>query len=708
MNEIKAGVLLSLKDQFSQGIKNAGSGVEAFQSRAASAIKKVDQAFSGLKTAAGAIGVSFSVGSAAREIINLDAKMTAFGTTMNMSAERVNKLKQSLFDTAVASNVKIGTDELMAAMDSIAERTGGAEFIEANMRNLGIAIRATGAAGSDIGGLYSEIQKMGLSAEEAATAVSTLAVQGNNGAFVMKDLASLGPRTIAAYTATGRSGTKALVEMGAALQVIRRGTGSSEQAATAFEAVMRNLTSPDKQQKLRLLGVEVRDGLTKEFRPITEIMTEIVEKSGGSLETLGTIFDSEAVRAFNSAIGEYQKTGVVSSFKEFNDMLDDGSYLENAAARNANTLAANLKNVQTAFVKFVNSEPIGVLEKLNKLFNYLSENPERFNKVFGAIAVGLTSIVAVKGAARIIDLISGIKNLKSGGGNINIGSNIGGNGMPVYVTNWGGKAGASPFPSSGAASQSSDFSVSTKKTPTGKPAGTPLGQSKIPKGVMGRAAGAGALSAAFVALPQMYNEIKEVNANEDMTKKEKNIARGGAVGEAVGKIGGAAAGAAAGAAIGSIIPGIGTLIGAGVGGLIGYFGGKGGRLLGEKIGEAVSGKEDDEESLKLNMKKSGMSDDEISRFMEELKKQDNKGTYNLKDMAVSMAELPPEIRKQYYSGELKYTGQQTTANLEGAADVNLHLTLDDNRAKVSATTSRNTARNIRVNTGSVIEAREML
>ncbi|MBR0100230.1 MAG: hypothetical protein IJP90_11030, partial [Treponema sp.] len=108
------------------------------------------------------------------------------------------------------------------------------------------------------------------------------------------------------------------------------------------------------------------------------------------------------------------------------------------------------------------------------------------------------------------------------------------------------------------------------------------------------------------------------------------------------------------------------------------------------------------------MKKSGMSDDEISRFMEELKKQDNKGTYNLKDMADSMAELPPEIRKQYYSGELKYTGQQTTANLEGAADVNLHLTLDDNRTKVSATTSRNTARNIRVNTGSVIEAREML
>ena len=724
MNEIKAGVLLSLKDQFSQGIKNAGSGVEAFQSRAASAIKKVDQAFSGLKTAAGAIGVSFSVGSAAREIINLDAKMTAFGTTMNMSAERVNKLKQSLFDTAVASNVKIGTDELMAAMDSIAERTGDAEFIEANMRNLGIAIRATGAAGSDIGGLYSEIQKMGLSAEEAATAVSTLAVQGNNGAFVMKDLASLGPRTIAAYTATGRSGTKALVEMGAALQVIRRGTGSSEQAATAFEAVMRNLTSPDKQQKLKLLGVEVRDGLTKEFRPITEIMTEIVEKSGGSLETLGTIFDSEAVRAFNSAIGEYQKTGVVSSFKEFNDMLDDGSYLENAAARNANTLAANLKNVQTAFVKFVNSEPIGVLEKLNKLFNYLSENPERFNKVFGAIAVGLTSIVAVKGAARIIDLISGIKNLKSGGGNMTIGSNIGGNGMPVYVTNWGGKAGASPFPSSGSVGKQQPVS----KTPTGQAAGTPLNAgsqgntfqkmggaaSQAVRGISKKQfAGAGALAAvgeAMIAIPRAKDEIDAINADETMSKKEKATAKGGAVGDAagsvagaaIGGIGGMAAGAAAGAAIGSIVPGLGTAAGLIVGGLVGLIGtklgGMAGRKLGEKIGSAVAG--DDEE--KHSQKSLYYEENSMPPFIEHQK---TDFTYSLHPSVISENQLPPEITNTYMTGEPKWNGMNMNAELSGTADVNLHLTLDDNRTMFTAETSQNTARNIRVNTGSAVDAR---
>lgn len=703
MNEIKTGVMLSLKDKFSQGIKSAGSGVEAFASKAASAIQGVDKAFSGLGTAMGALGVSLSVGSAAQEIINLDAKMTAFGTTMNMSAERVNQLKQSLFDTAVTSNVKIGTDELMAAMDAIAERTGDAEFIEANIRNLGIAIRATGAAGADIGGLYSEIQKMGLSAEEAATAVSTLAVQGNNGAFVMRDLASLGPRTIAAYTATGRSGTKALVEMGAALQVIRRGTGSSEQAATAFEAVMRNLTSPDKQQKLRALGVSVRDDLTKEFRPITELMTEIVEKSGGSLETLGMIFDSEAVRAFNSAIGEYQKTGVVSSFKEFNDMLDDGSYLEKAAANNANTLAANLKNVSTSFVKFVNSEPIGVLEKLNKLLNYLSEDPERFSKVFTGIATGLTAIVAVKGAARIIDLVSGIKKLKSGG-NINIGSNLGGAGMPVYVTNWGGKAGASPFPSSGSASQNMG------RTPTGQPAGTPLNAgsqgntfqkmggaaNQAVRGIsMKQFAGAGALAAvgeAMIAIPRAKDEIDAINANETMSKKEKATAKGGAVGDAagsvagaaIGGVGGMAAGAAAGAAIGSIVPGLGTAAGLIVGGLVGLIGtklgGMAGRKLGEKIGSAVAG--NDEEQL--------------SSALEE----------QLPSNMIPSDTLPSEITQQYAVDAQQWQG--VNAELTGSADLNLHVTLDDKRTVLSAETSRNTFRNINVNTGSAVEARKGL
>lgn len=100
MSEIKAGVLLSLKDKFSQGIKNAGSGVEAFASKAAFAVKGIDKAFSGLGTAAGALGVSLSVGAATKEIISLDNRLTRIGLTADASAEQIAVLKQKVFDAA--------------------------------------------------------------------------------------------------------------------------------------------------------------------------------------------------------------------------------------------------------------------------------------------------------------------------------------------------------------------------------------------------------------------------------------------------------------------------------------------------------------------------------------------------------------------------------------------------------------------------------
>ena len=112
----------------------------------------------------------------------------------------------------------------------------------------------------------------------------------------------------------------------------------------------------------------------------------------------------------------------------------------------------------------------------------------------------------------------------------------------------------------------------------------------------------------------------------------------------------------------------------------GWLGGKAGRAIGEGIGEAVAG--DDEEQVSETL------------------------TAQLPENEIPYYDLPPEITNQYMTGSPQYTGMN--AELSGTADVNLHLTLDDNRTMLSAETSRNTARNIRVNTGSAIEAREML
>ena len=68
--------------------------------------------------------------------------------------------------------------------------------------------------------------------------------------------------------------------------------------------------------------------------------------------------------------------------------------------------------------------------------------------------------------------------------------------------------------------------------------------------------------------------------------------------------------------------------------------------------------------------------------------------------------LPSEITQQYAVDAQQWQG--VNAELTGSADLNLHVTLDDKRTVLSAETSRNTFRNINVNTGSAVEARKGL
>lgn len=700
MNEIKAGVLLSLKDKFSQGIKSAGSGVEAFASRAASAIQGVDKAFSGLGTAMGAIGISLSVGAATKEIIELDNRLTRIGLTADASAEQVASLKQKVFEAASDSSIKIDTTSINDALDVVMTKTGDLKYAEDNIRNIAIAIQATGEQGASIGSVFAEFQKFGYSAEQITQLMDDMVKQGDQGAFTFGEFAKAGSAVISAYSPIGTA-PEDIKKANAAMQIIMKGTKSAEIAVTALGSAMSELSSPDKQQKLMAIGVRVRDESGK-FRDFNDIMADLLKVSEkvGNTDFLGNIFGQTSMQAIRAYSNFYE-----DMYPKLMDLGDTTGAMENKSATMANTLAANLQQVQTAFVRFADAKLTEPLEKLTNLLNKLAEDPEAFNRIFTGIAVGIGSIAAVKGLSSVINIVSSIASLKKGGGNISIGSNLGGAGMPVYVTNWGGKAGASPSPSSGSAGNQQALG----RTPTGQPAGTPLNAgsqgntlqkmggaaNQAVKGLTGKQLAAGGaaagIGAALVAIPSAVNEVAEINADETLTEKEKSTKKGGAIGDAAGTVIGAtaggvagvAAGAAVGAAVGSVIPVLGTavgaLVGAGIGALGGWLGGKAGRAIGEGIGSAVAG--DDEEQLS-----------------ETLEDQLPAGT-------IPAETLPPEITNQYMSGDPKWNGMNMNAELSGTADVNLHLTLDDNRTMFTAETSQNTARNIRVNTGSAVDAR---
>lgn len=576
MNEIRAGLLLSLKDQFSPGMRKAGAEARSFGSGLTATLDNVNKATSGVASKLGGLGLTLGAGFAVNQVIDLQARMERLGTAMNVSTSQMDGLKKKIFETAQAPDIKVDPSSIIDAIDQIGERTGDMKFAEANLRSIGMAIQATGATGADIGGLFAEFQKMGMGATEAMQALDSLTKQGKEGAFTLQNLAGLGPRTISAYAATGRSGEKALREMGAALQVIRMGTGSSEQAATAFEAVMRNLTDPEKQKSLRKMGVAVRDQ-AGQFRPVTDIMTDIVVKSKGSIEAIGTLFDAEAVRGFNSAISEYKRTGTVESLQKFLAMQGDGSTILADSARNAHTLQANIKNLQGAFGNFADKNLTAPLGALAESLNKLAEDPERVQRVFKGIAAGLIAITAVKGALGIIGLISKVK-----GGKLDLAGGLSGGGQPVMVMNWpaGFGIGSGGFLAGdkrvkGRASRSlADEGMGLIPGSAGQGLGRGALALNAAKSVAGKA---GLIGAGLVAVGGTIATL----TNRDLSREDKFKG----VGESVGTGGGGLGGAMAGAAIGTLIlPGIGTAIGGLLGGAFGsYLGGQGGRALGGVI-----------------------------------------------------------------------------------------------------------------------------
>ncbi len=505
---------------------------------------------------------------AARQVVGLETRFERLGIQANKTKTEMDALKQTVFDVAQEKEIRVDPSQITSAIEAIVEKTGDLEFAKNNIRNIGMAIQATDAEGNAIGEVLAEFQKMGMvDPSNILKTLDTLNVQGKEGAFTLQNLASLGPRVITAYTATGRTGSQAMREMGAALQMIRMGTGSSEMAATAFEATMRSLTDPKKIQQLQNSGIQIFDPKAAEegkrvLRPINEIMGEIIKKVNGDATKLGLVFDAEAVRAFNAASSEFQRTGSLTTLQKFMDVQGDGTTTMRDSARAAKTSEAALQNLFTAWQQFQDNELSGPIQDAADALNSLEPGT-----VQNWLEIG-KNIALVGGAAIILKKSAGafgtLRDMKNGGKAGGIGGAISSMGAQrVFVVNMGmggmgagkGSVGKTPQSSviknshlSGALPKSAPIKAPSKWATVGKYAGKFGG---APLAI----AGGGLAMASTLSSDASFSEKKT----------------------GLMEIGGGMAGAGAGAAALAWIPIVGPL----VGGAIGYY-------AGEKIGRELS------------------------------------------------------------------------------------------------------------------------
>ena len=157
------------------------------------------------------------------------------------------------------------------------------------------------------------------------------------------------PSLTAQMKALGQSGHEAGAELIAMLQVVRGGTGTSAEAATAASDLLSKLTAPVTMKAFKKAGIDafaaIERGLKNNISPL-ETMIALTEKAtGGDNKKLQNFFaDKEASKAMRQLMADYDKFGQMKKDIAAADGVTDQAFEQ----RMANDQNAQMRQLGSA------------------------------------------------------------------------------------------------------------------------------------------------------------------------------------------------------------------------------------------------------------------------------------------------------------------------------------------------------------------------
>ena len=637
-SEIRAGVRLSLNDQFSPSIKRAGLSAQGFRDKAVGAAEAVNKAFSGLSGTLATVGVGLGAAALVREGIGFQDAVTRIATSAGKFGDEASEFGKRLLRVAVESGVS--KNELLAFAQVAADGGVLLEDIAEPLPFMADMIQGIGLSGAEAGDLLGVFFSRGANADALVEKMSEIVA-------IFGELGNVGVPKFVRYVRSlleesGTAGVDGIVDMFVAMNMLATGTNNASQAHYQLRSALRDLGDADVQRAIRgWTGFEVgADGGIKSFLDAARELSEFAERRGiGNFENFEAAFGfSEATIRALSQYGNHFDSTVA----RIADLGDTSDAVARRAERNAATIQSSLNRLGAAALDFANSTLMGPIERLATLLN---ENPDGMKRAVQGVAGALAVIGGIKISASVLSLVNSIRTFRGGGlpgqglsGGL---SGSGGAPIPVFVTNMGpglgnmgrrrpagrrmpssGRAGAGargrtprrgagnpggaarprPRPRTqpalpGVSPPSARLAVPparpgaappppASRPPAGSAITATAGRTTMPPSAGGLAGGAGlgAAFAAISAIPHMAAELRDIAEDYELTDRERGEARGGAIGEAAGYIAGYAAGGAIGTAVGVKA---GALAGAKLGAALGTVVPGVGNIVGLLVGGAV-------------------------------------------------------------------------------------------------------------------------
>lgn len=180
---------------------------------------------------------------------------------------------------------------------------------------------ATRASMDDLGSVAIALSdNLGIGAAGLERSMNMLAYAGKRGQFELADMAKWLPQLTPQFAALGITGERAVAEIGASLQIARKGAGSNDEAANNFKNFLSKITAPDTLKAFGDAGIDLQasmknlvgNGLTP-MQAMLEIITQYTGTKGPAAaaefkKTLAIKDDAERESALNR-LNEAYKLG---------------------------------------------------------------------------------------------------------------------------------------------------------------------------------------------------------------------------------------------------------------------------------------------------------------------------------------------------------------------------------------------------------------
>lgn len=404
---MEARALITARDATGATFQRVAGKMRALDSQARMTHRMMGMAGSSLigsMTRLGAVlgpgAMVYGAKKAVENFAQLETEVKRLGVTAEASDYQVAKAMETLR----RSGPPLGATAKEMATAANMYVAAGVDF-EQSMEAVAPAVKAAKASGGSIEDLtnagIAAMKQYNFTAENLERSFEIMAKAGKLGRVELKDMARLMPQIGVGAVRLGMTGEKGLAKSAAAMEILREGTASAEEAANRWDNVVQKVFINETQKKFKKMGVnlekEIKAG-AKKGEDALDVILDIIEKvTGGDQFKMASLFnDMQAQQGFQLLLRNRKK------LYDFTDQIlkDSAGLIETDYGRMSRTTEETFKRLTSAWDRMVGR----MGESLAPLANSLAIT---LNDMLNKIERGETIFTRLRDLRRAEDIAAG-------------------------------------------------------------------------------------------------------------------------------------------------------------------------------------------------------------------------------------------------------------------------------------------------------------